>query len=83
MSSAPGYGVEKSKEEAPDEEISIIIKSSKSTSSSHYGSHAHVSAFLQTTRAGYDLMGQLMVDMGVSMDVSLKYFLKVQLFISQ
>ena len=66
VSSASGYGVEESKEEAPDEEIAICIKRSKSTSSSQYGSHANESAFLQTTRAGYDLMGQLMTDMVVT-----------------
>ena len=36
-----------------------------------------------TTRTGHDLMGQLMSDMGVIMDVSLKYFLKIQLSIFQ
>ena len=83
VSSAPGRGVEEFKEEAPEDDIAISIKSSKSTSSSQIGSHANESAYLQTTRTGYDLMGQLMTDMGVTMDVSLKYFLKVQLSISQ
>ena len=77
MSSAPGYGIEESKEEDPKEEIAIYIKSSKSTSSSQYGRYGNESAFLQTTRTGYDLMIQLMSDMGVTMDVSLKYSLKV------
>ena len=61
----------------------MSIKISKLTSSSQYGNHANESAFLQTTRTGYDLMGQLMADMGVSMAISRKYFLKVQLSISQ
>ena len=73
----------KPKEEASEEDIAISIKSSKSTSSSQFGSHENESAFLQITRTKYDLMGQLMTDMGVSMDVNLKYFLKVQLSISQ
>ena len=83
VSSAPGHEVEESKEEATEDDIAISIKSSKSTSSSQFGSHANESAFLQTTRTGYDLMGQLMTDMGLTMDVSLKYFLKVRLSISQ
>ena len=83
VSSAPGCGVEESKEEAPEEDIVISIQSSKSAGSSQYPSQANESAFLQNTRAGYDLMGQLMSDMGVVMDTSLKYFLKVQLSISQ
>ena len=76
VSSAPGHGVEGSKE-APEEDIAISIKSTNSTTSSHYGSHANESAFLQATRTIYDLMAQLMIDMGVTMDVGLKYFLKV------
>ena len=51
VSSAPGHGVEESKEEAPEDDIAISIQSLRST------------VFLQTTRAGYDLMGQLMSDM--------------------
>ena len=46
VSSAPGHGVEKSKEEAPDEDIAISIKSSRSTSSSQYLSQVSKSAFL-------------------------------------
>ena len=83
VSIAPGHGVEESKEEAPEDDIAISIQSSKSTSSSQHPSQANESAFLQNTRAGYDLMGQLMSDMGVVMDTSLEYFLKVKLSISQ
>ena len=78
-----GMGVDESGEAASENDIAISIKGSKSTSSSQYGSHANESAFLQTTRTGYYLMIKLMSDMGVTMDVSLKYFLKVQLSISQ
>ena len=56
VSSAPGHGVEEFKEEAPEEDIAISIKSSRSTGSSQYLSQANESAFLQTTRAGYYLM---------------------------
>ena len=72
VSSAPGYEVDESEEGASENDIAISIKGSKSTSSSQYGSHANESAFLQTTRTGYDLMIQLMSDMGVTMDVGLK-----------
>ena len=50
----------------------LASKGSKSTSSSQHGRHANEFAFLQTTRTGYDLMIQLMSDMGVTMDVDLK-----------
>ena len=41
VSSDLGHGVEESKEEAPEEEFKIGIKSSKSTSSSQYGSYTN------------------------------------------
>ena len=41
VSSAPGHGVEESKEEAPEVDLAVSIKSSKSTTSSRYGSHAN------------------------------------------
>ena len=80
VSSAPGHGVEESKEEAPEDDIAISIPSSRSTSSSQYLSQANESTFLQTTRAGYELMGQLMSDRGVVMEISLKCFLKSPTF---
>ena len=56
VSSAPVHGEEESKEEAPEDDIAISIQSSRSTGSSQYLSQANESAFLQTTRARYDLM---------------------------
>ena len=46
VSSAPGHGVEESKEESLEDDIAISIKSSKFTSSSQYSSHANEFAFL-------------------------------------